>query len=57
MGQFHDTIMRGTTSPIVMSPVSPGSVRRHTLDMVYCRVISGMRVTKDSGAKVPYDRG
>jgi hypothetical protein len=57
MRQFHDTVVRVTTSPIVMSPTSPTSVRRHTLGMVYCHVVSGMRVTIDSGAKVPYDKG
>jgi hypothetical protein len=32
VGQSYGVVMRGVALPVVMSPTSPNSMRRHTLD-------------------------
>jgi hypothetical protein len=58
VGQSHGADVCGVASPVVMSDASPDSMRRHTLGMVYCRVLSGMRVTVETLVhKSPHDQG
>jgi hypothetical protein len=39
MDQSHGAVVQGVASPIDMSPLSPVSVRRHTLGMARCPVL------------------
>jgi hypothetical protein len=58
VGQSRRVVVRGAVSPVVMSPTPPASMRRHTLDMVYCSVFSGIRITVETLVlRSSHDRG
>jgi hypothetical protein len=52
--QSRGAVMRGVASPIVMSPVSPSSMCRHTLDMVRRPVLPGIRVTVETPVLISF---
>jgi hypothetical protein len=55
-GQSYGAVVRGADSPIVMSPFSPTSMRRHTLGIVYHPVLPGIQVTIETlGLGSSYD--